>query len=185
MKKLIAIFGVILFTSFLISSCGPKKTDEQNAASATTLNDTKFKTEQELHAANDSLYAALNAMFTGKLEPMNNLWSHTDNVTDMGPFGGRLTGWEAVGAEFNKEAGMRLGGKIVCKELHIYAGTDMGYTVCVEEGENMSAKGKPVLVSHRATNIFHLENGKWKLVHHQTDLSPQLEKATSEAKKPS
>ena len=122
-------------------------------------------------------------MFTGNLEPMNAIWSHADYVTDMGPFGARLTGWEAVGAEFKKEAGMKLGGKIVCKDLHIYAGTDMGYTVCVEEGENMSAEGKPVTVSHRATNIFHLENGQWKLVHHQTDLSPQLEKATEKAKK--
>ena len=60
----------------------------------------------------------------------------------------------------------------------VHAGTDMGYTACVEEGENMSAEGKPVVVSHRATNIFRLEDGKWKLVHHHTDLSPQLEKAT-------
>ena len=165
---------MILVFLFLLSSCGPGKTSEKSPAGTST---------QELRAANDSLYAALNAMFTGNLEPMNNIWSHTDNVTDMGPFGGRLTGWEAVGAEFKKEAGMKLGGRIVCKELHIYAGTDMGYTVCTEEGENMSADGKPVLVSHRATNIFHLENGQWKLVHHQTDNSPQLEKAISGEKK--
>jgi hypothetical protein len=59
-KKFITIFGVILVTSFLFSSCGPKKTDEQNTASASTLKDKKFKTEQELRAVNDSLYAALN-----------------------------------------------------------------------------------------------------------------------------
>ena len=133
--------------------------------------------EKELQAANEHFYRALNAMFTGDLEPMTAIWSHGEYVTDMGPFGDRLTGWKAVHEEFVLEAAMKLGGKIVCKDLHIYAGTDMGYTVCVEEGENMSAEGKPVSVSHRATNIFHLENGKWKLVHHQTDLSPQLEKA--------
>ena len=173
------IFGVILISSIVFSACGSKKTQEQNTSSALTSKENKLKTEQELRMANDSLYAALNAMFTGNMEPMNALWSHGDNVTDMGPFGGRLTGWEAVGAEFKKEAAMKLGGKIVCKDLHIYAGTDMGYTVCIEEGENMSADGKSVLVSHRATNIFHLENGQWKLVHHQTDLSPKLEKATA------
>ncbi len=121
-------------------------------------------------------------MFAGRLEPMNNHWSHAENITNMGPFGGRLTGWDAVGEEFKKEAGMKFGGKIVCKDLHIYAGTDFGYTVCVEEGEKMTAEGKVVSVRHRATNIFHLENGEWKLVHHHTDLSPQLEKATSAAK---
>ena len=183
MKKITGVAGVILVTSFLFSSCGPRKTDEQNSASASVIKNDKLKTEQELRAANDSLYIALNAMFTGNLAPMNNLWSHSNNITDMGPFGGRLTGWEAVGAEFKKEAGMKFGGRIVCKDLHIYTGTDMGYTVCIEEGENMSAEGKPVLVSHRATNIFHLENGQWKLVHHQTDYSPQLEKATEDRKK--
>src|SRR3989339_860762 len=107
-----------------------------------------MKIEQELQAANDQFYMALNAMFTGDLEPMTAIWSHGDYVTDMGPFGDRLTGWEAVHEEFKLEAGMKLGGKIVCKDLHIYAGTDMGYTVCVEEGENMSAEGNPVVVSH-------------------------------------
>jgi len=177
MKKSTTIFGVILISSIIFLSCGNKKTEEQNTTSALTSKENQLKTEQELRAANDSLYAALNAMFTGNLEPMNSIWSHADNVTDMGPFGGRLTGWEAVSAQFKKEAGMKLGGKIVCKEMHIYAGTDMGYIVCVEEGENMSAEGNPVLVSHRATNIFHLENGQWKLVHHHTDISTQLEKA--------
>ncbi len=183
MKKIMSIAGVILFTSFIFSSCGPGSTGDQNTTTASTLKNDRLKTEQELHAANDSLYAALNAMFTGNLDPMNKLWSHSDYITDMGPFGGRTTGWEAVGAEFKKEAGMKFGGRIVCKELHIYAGTDMGYTVCIEEGEKMSAEGKPVAIKHRATNIFHLENGQWKLIHHQTDFSPQLEKATEDRKK--
>lgn len=184
MKKSLLIFGVIILVAlFIFSSCGTKKTEEKNTAGATVSEDIKMKTEQELRAANDRLYAALNAMFTGDLQPLNDIWSHGEHITNMGPFGGRLTGWEAVEAEFKKEAAMKLGGKIVCKDLHVFAGTDMGYTVCIEEGENMSADGTPVVVSFRATNIFHLENGQWKLVHHQTDLSPQLEKATSAAAK--
>jgi len=177
------IIGVVLIFSIIISSCNNKKSEEQNNTKVLTSKENKLKIEKEILAANDSLYAALNAMFTGNLEPMNSIWSHADYVTDMGPFGGRLTGWEAVGAEFKKEAGMKLGGKIVSKEVHVVAGTDMGYTVCVEEGENMSEDGKPVVVKHRATNIFQLETGKWKLVHHQTDLSQQLDKTTTEKKK--
>jgi ketosteroid isomerase-like protein len=178
MKNLISLFGVILISFFIFTSCNNK-----NTTNMTSPSDNKAKLEHELRAANDSFYAALNAMFTGNLEPMNAIWSHSDYVTDMGPFGGRLTGWKSVGEEFKKEAGMKLGGKVVCKDVHVYAGTDMGYTVCVEEGENMSADGKPVKVSHRATNVFHLEDGQWKLVHHQTDLSPQLENAVDDSKK--
>ncbi len=181
MKKHTIVLGVMVMTVISLLSCGNEKT-EATTTGIITASDKQRNAEQGLRAANDSLYAALNAMFTGNLEPMNAVWSHGEYVTDMGPFGGRLTGWEAVGAEFKKEAAMKLGGKIVCRDLHLYAGTDMGYTICVEEGENMSAEGKPVMVSHRSTNIFHLENGQWKLVHHQTDISTQLEKAVAGAK---
>ncbi len=136
--------------------------------------------EKELRAANDQFYAALNAMFVGELAPMNAIWSHRNDVTIMGPFGGRLTGWAAVEAEFKKEAGMKLGGHVACKDVFVQVGGDMGYSVCVEEGQNMSADDKPVVVFFRATNVFRLENGQWKLVHHHTDISQQLQAATGE-----
>jgi ketosteroid isomerase-like protein len=90
-----------------------------------------------------------------------------------------MVGWNEVGAEFKKEAAMKLGGHIACKDLIIHTGTDMGCTLCTEAGENMSADGNPVMVNHRATNVFRLENGQWKLVHHHTDISPQLQQATA------
>ena len=177
MKKLLLIATAILIISGIFSSCNSKTAEQQPTSDSTIMDSTKIKNEQGIREANEKLYSGLNAMFTGNLEPLNNLWSHTETITDMGPFGGRLTGWKAVHEEFEKEAAMKFGGKIVCKDLHVFAGTDMGYTVCVEEGENMSTNGKPIKVSHRATNIFHLEDGEWKLVHHQTDISSQLEKA--------
>ena len=172
MKQSLIFFAGLIVSSLIISSCNTNSADVQKPAA-----DNRIKAEQDLRAANDQVYAALNAMFTGDMGPMDSLWSHGNDVTDQGPFGDRLDGWDAVGAEFKKEAGMKLGGKIACKNVVVHAGSDMGYSVCVEEGENMSADDKPVLVSHRATNIFRLENGKWKLVHHHTDLSPQLQKA--------
>ncbi len=137
------------------------------------------KDEKGLRQANDQLYSALNAMFTGELAPLEAIWSHQEDVSNQGPFGDRLDGWAAVRDEFKKEAGMKLGGRITYKNLIVRAGKDMGYTVCVEQGENMTADGKPVVVSFRATNIFRLENGQWKLIHHHTDLSPQLKEAVA------
>lgn len=174
MKKSFLLCFVIVITASLFSACNSNNKKETNM-------DNNL---QEVIAANKQFYAALNEMFTGNLEPMNEIWSHSADVTDLGPFGGdRLVGWNAVETEFKKEADMNLGGKVVCKELLVRAGTDMGYTVCVEEGENMSAEGKPVVVKFRATNIFRLENGQWKLVHHHTDLSTPLQQATSGGKK--
>jgi ketosteroid isomerase-like protein len=177
MKKTITFFLALLFASFVFSACRNNSTGVQDGMEGACAKDNMAKNEQSLSLANAQLYAALNAMFIGNLDSMNAIWAHDSDITDLGPFGGRLLGWDAVYAEFKKEADMKLGGKIICKDLVVHAGTDMGYTACTEVGENMSADGKPVTVSHRATNIFRLENGQWKLVHHHTDLSPQLQQA--------
>jgi ketosteroid isomerase-like protein len=178
MKKLAIITSAIVFLFGIFSACGPKNAGQQNTTDSTATNG--VSAEAGIRAANDSLYSGLNAMFAGDLQTLENLWSHTETITYTGPFGGRITGWEEVYKDFKKTTDMKLGGKIVCSDLHVYAGTDMGYTVCVEVGENMDPEGKPIRVSHRATNIFHLENGLWKLVHHHTDISTQLEKAFEE-----
>jgi len=179
MKKSLVFFSAILVASTLFSACENSNTKNQNKDASGNSENNRIKNEQELRNANDQFYAALNAMFIGNLQPMNDIWSHGEDITNMGPFGGRLEGWIAVGEEFKKEAAMKLGGKIVCKDLLVRVGNNMGYTVCTEEGENMSADGKPVVVRFRATNIFRLENNQWKMVHHHTDLSSSLQEATT------
>jgi len=52
--------------------------------------------EKEVRMAAEQLYAALNSMFEGDLDPMIEVWSHADDVTYMGPSGGILVGWEEV-----------------------------------------------------------------------------------------
>jgi len=157
--KLLGVLGI----SRDITGRYGKNADEANEAAV-----------QELQAASDQFYAALNAMFTGELGPMNAIWSHSDDVSNQGPFGDRMDGWAAVGAQFKKEAEMKLGGHIESKNVIVRAGKDLGYTVCVEEGQGLKVAGKPVKVRHRATNIFRRENGQWRLVHHHTDLAPLL-----------
>ena len=94
-----------------------------------------------------------------------------------------IISWDSGGYEFKKEAVLKLVGMVEFTNLNARAGNEMGYTVCTEIGENMSADGKPVVVSHRATNVFRIENGQWKLVHHHTDLSLQLQSATGTVNK--
>jgi hypothetical protein len=77
--------------------------------------------ETEVRQASQEFYAALNRMFQGDLAPMAAVWSHGADGTNMGPFGGRQVGWEAVRAQFAREAGLKLGGKLVPQEVQ--AGT--------------------------------------------------------------
>ena len=102
MKKAFTFLGALLLTSLIFSACGDKKTEEQNTTTTATPADNMARNEQTLRMANDKLYEALNAMFTGNLDTMNNVWAHEADITDLGPFGGRLLGWDSVYAEFKK-----------------------------------------------------------------------------------
>jgi ketosteroid isomerase-like protein len=121
-------------------------------------------------------YAALNAMFTGDVAPMTEVWSHADDVTYLGPGGGIQVGWSQVAAEWQKQAAMKLGGSIKPEKMHITVGNDLAVTNNLEKGENTNTGGQPQKVSIRATNVFRKENGKWKMIGHHVDLLPFLQR---------
>ncbi len=131
--------------------------------------------EKAVQAAADKFYSALNAMFTGDIEPMKAVWSHADDVTYMGPGGGLLSGWADVAAIWEKQAALKLGGQVVPQDMKMIMGQDFAVTSNYELGENTDKDGKVQKVSIRATNVFRKENGEWKMVSHHTDLLPYLQ----------
>ena len=126
-------------------------------------------------AAADQFYSALNTLFTGGAGPMEELWSHSNDVTYMGPDGGIRVGWTEVQAVWEKQADKKLGGKITPDKMQIVSDPHMGITYNYETGENIDKDGKPIKVSIRATNVFRNEGGQWKMIGHHTDLLPFLE----------
>jgi ketosteroid isomerase-like protein len=127
-------------------------------------------------AANAQFYAALNALFTGEVDPMKKVWSHAGGSTYMGPAGGLEVGWKRILASWESQAAMKLGGSVQPKDIHLVVGADLAVVQNYEEGTNINAKGKAAMVSIRATNIFRKENGAWKMIGHHTDLLPYLQK---------
>ncbi len=121
-------------------------------------------------------YSALNAMFTGDVAPMKEVWSHAADVTYMGPGGGFEVGWDKVLPIWEKQAARKLGGAVEPREMRITVGDEIAVASNYEEGENKDAAGKPVKVSIRATNLFRKEGGQWKMIGHHTDLLPYLAK---------
>lgn len=122
----------------------------------------------------EQFYVALNAMFTGNLGAMKEVWSHAKDVTYMGPGGGFRIGWDQVLADWEIQAAMKLGGKVEAEKMHIMVGQELGVVQNYEKGENTNVKGKPQRVLIRATNLFRKEDGKWKMIGHHTDLLPYL-----------
>lgn len=131
--------------------------------------------ERAVRAAADQFYAALNAMFTGDLEPMKQIWSHGEDVTYMGPGGGFRVGWDAVLADWETQVAMNLGGEVHPENMRITVGRDLAVVSNNEIGENVGPDGEPQEVSIRATNVFRREGGAWKMIGHHTDLLPFIE----------
>lgn len=130
--------------------------------------------ETEVRQAAERFYEALNTMFTGEVGPMLDVWSHSDDVAYMGPFGKILVGWKEVRASWEQQAKLKLGGRVEPVGLRVVANDDFGITVGYERGTNFK-NGKQVNVDIRATNVFRRENGKWKMVSHHTDLFPWVQ----------
>lgn len=120
-------------------------------------------------AANAQFYAAINAMFTGDVRPIEGIWSHADDVTNMGPNGQFDDGWSTVLKDWKSQAALKLGGHVEPVEIHVVAGQDIAVVSDYEQGENTNANGKVQHVKLRATNIFRREGSQWKVVGHHTD----------------
>jgi ketosteroid isomerase-like protein len=132
--------------------------------------------EQDIEQAVGEFYTALNALFTGDVGAMKEVWSHANDVTYMGPSGGFQVGWDQVLKNWEEQAAMKLGGKVEPTEMRITVGQDLAIVSDVETGENRNVAGKVEKIFIRATNLFRKEHGKWKMIGHHTDLVPSLAK---------
>mgnify|MGYP001827122935 FL=1 len=128
----------------------------------------------QIRPAIDQFYAALNALFEGNVEPMTEVWSHADDVTYMGPDGGFQVGWKSVRADWEKQADLKLGGRVEPDGVHIFQGSELAVTHNYEKGTNLNTGDVSGAVLIRATNLFRREDGTWKMIGHHTDMLPFL-----------
>jgi len=127
--------------------------------------------EDEIRSATMRFYVALNSALHSDLDPLSALWSHRQDVSNLSAVGGRAAGWNEVYADFQNMARLYPYGRIAPRDIIVVAGTDMGYSVCTETGQLRSPEGPMVSFNQRATNVFRLEEGKWKMIHHHADAS--------------
>ncbi len=129
--------------------------------------------EVNVAAAVSGFYEALNVLFTGDAEPMKNAWSHTNEISYMGPDGLYLLGWEKIEAMWEQVGALKLGGSVSPRQLNTVVGTDMALITCVESGEN-EVDSHAEQVSIRSSTVFRKEGAAWKVIAHQTDLLSYL-----------
>ncbi len=139
-------------------------------------------TEDEVRAASEKLYAALNRMLNGDAGSLGDIWSHSSTVTTMHPIGGREVGWEQVKNSWEQVAQLCTKGQAKLGDQFIQVAGDAAYELGVERGQ-FSLAGQQVTVDHRVTNIYRRESGAWKIVHHHCDIAPAMVDVLSSLKK--
>jgi ketosteroid isomerase-like protein len=121
-----------------------------------------------LEQASEGFYDALNAMLGGDVGPMLGLWSHSDDVTYMSPFGELLVGWEPIRASWQAQADQHLGGRVEAEELHLFSSQELGFVVGFERG-SVEIDRVMTPVDIRATSMYRVEDGRWAMIGHHTD----------------
>lgn len=123
--------------------------------------------------ASKNFYKALNQMLKGNAAPMSEVWSQTPAATTMHPIGGIERGWSKVKGPWAQVASISSGGKVALKSAKIVATKDMAVESGIEVGEAIMA-GAPVTINGRATNVYVRSGREWRIVHHHTDVSPEM-----------
>lgn len=141
----------------------------------TTNGENSMAQEMGVLSAVDAFYASLNTLFAGDGDSMKEAWSHADDVSYMGPEGAYLIGWERVGPVWDAVAAAKIGGHVSPQDVHTVVSGNLALVTCVESGENV-VNGASETVKIRSSTVFRNGDGKWKVVHHQTDLLKFLEK---------
>ena len=75
--------------------------------------------ENDVRAASEKFYSALNRMLNGDAGPLGDIWSHRRPVTTMHPIGGREVGWDQVRGSWEQVAQLTTEGRVSLSEQFI------------------------------------------------------------------
>ena len=155
-------------------SAGEKLTKEENYPAS----------EADIRQAAEMFYSAMNSMFAGDAGPMNDVWSHAPDVTNVGiseSAQNMQVGWSAVSAAFERQAQAKSGTKVTARDLVVDIKGNLAYTECFEQWEQKSdEQNKTGAAEHHASSVFRYEDGRWKVVHHHTDAAQVLKEVPGE-----
>jgi ketosteroid isomerase-like protein len=114
---------------------------------------------------------ALNEFLKGNPQPVQELFSHREDVTLANPFGPPARGWEEVAETTDRAASNFRDGEIVGFEnVAKYVTPELAYVVWIERGKGkVGAREDVASFDLRVTMIFRPEDGTWKVVHRHAD----------------
>ncbi|MGH7915881.1 MAG: nuclear transport factor 2 family protein [Candidatus Binataceae bacterium] len=126
--------------------------------------------DQNWDEAMASAAAANREMVKGNAAPLKQLYSHRDDITVLGGFGGFELGWSEVEPRLEWAASQFRDGRFSQREINTIVGTDLAVTVTIEHYD-AHISNQPVETHDelRVTQVFRREDGAWRLVHRHGD----------------
>lgn len=131
----------------------------------------KVKPNEDFRAMLVKVDAAQLELQNGRPAAFKALWSHGDDITLSGGFGGTIEkGWEQisrrldwVGTQFSK-------GSNTIERLVAHESGDLGYVVQIEHLRfHVPGQAQESTRDYRVTMVFRRESGEWRIVHRQAD----------------
>jgi ketosteroid isomerase-like protein len=117
-------------------------------------------------------FDALTAIANGDPEPLKALYSHREDISQCGLWGGVERGWEEVSGRLDWVAEQFVPGPgVVTAEVVLTSVSgEMAYSVWIERWWcQLKARSEPQEMMIRVTQIFRREDGAWKAVHRHGD----------------
>jgi ketosteroid isomerase-like protein len=109
-------------------------------------------------------------LLQGRAAALKALFSHREDISVLGGFGGHEVGWAAIGPRLDWVAEEFAGGHFEYEHVVSAVGTDMGLVVQLERGEvRYRGADAPARLELRVTMLFRREDGTWRLVSRHAD----------------
>ncbi len=106
----------------------------------------------------------------GRSGPLKDCYSHREDASLFGGFGGHEMGWDQIGPRLDWVAQTFVGGHLDYETLASEAGSELAYVVQFEHGEcQVIGRTTPLRLDYRVTMVFRWEDGRWKLLHRHAD----------------
>jgi ketosteroid isomerase-like protein len=116
------------------------------------------------------LEAAEHEFAQGRPAAFKDLWSHGDDVSICGAFGGIESGWNNVAARLDWASSQFSEGRRTREEVRSAVGADFAYLVQTEHIRfRVPGKSEPSTLELRVTMVFRREADGWRIVHRQAD----------------
>ena len=116
------------------------------------------------------LTAAQRDFVNGDATGIKRLFSHGEDVTVLGGFGGFEHGWKEVGPRLDWAASHFAGGSYSQETLSATVGSDVACLVSLERWSYATPQQRQeTLLELRVTQAFRREEGDWRLVHRHAD----------------